>query len=344
MAAYSSKQAAAYLIDPLTAPAPSEETGPGTHFVPPASESSVPRNFTGSSTETNPYRRHQHTGSSGSQYSSHGRHSRHASTSSQPEKFPNYRAEAFGGLNEASPPSYDVAAGGSSGRRRTSSLKERFPGDDSHKPLDIIRRDSKKASRSPHLNKRHMVGTDTIDRLDPSTKIPYHHEGPYDAASLARNSVRKNAPIDALKDSNAEALRATPPENIKDSLEHRVPLSGTAVVPPGMEDRFGRTFNYQEGANQMFEGHPEGGRYKQWEGVKYHPDDIKGKGEPSYSRDIAMREKEKRLSGHTFENDGGIEMSNTHSDRHSGGRVRSGSLTDGLKKRIGSLKKKHRDE
>lgn len=77
---------------------------------------------------------------------------------------------------------------------------------------------------------------------------------------------------------------------------------------------------------------------------KYHPDDIKGKGEPSYSRDIAMREKERRLSGHRNDDDGGIEMSNTHSDHHSGDRARSGSLTDGLKKRIGSLRKKNRDD
>lgn len=189
------------------------------------------------------------------------------STGSQPEKFPNYRAQAFGDDNDVPPPAYDAAGGSSSGRRRTSSLKERFPGDDSHKPLDIIRRDSKKASRSPHLQKRHMHGTDTIDRLDPTTKFPYHHEGPYDAASLARNSVPKQKPIDALRDSNAEALRATPPENIKDSLEHRVPLSGTAVVPPGVQDRLGRVLNYEEGANQMIEGNPEGGQYKRWEGV-----------------------------------------------------------------------------
>ncbi|GAM86024.1 hypothetical protein ANO11243_040340 [Dothideomycetidae sp. 11243] len=286
MAAASSKelifyQATAYLIDPLTAPEPSAETGPGTHFVQPPSEASVPRNLTGSSTETNPFRKHHNTGS------------------------------------------------------------ERFPGDNSHKPLDIIRRDSKKAARSPHLTKRHMPGTDSIDRLDPSVGVPYHHEGPYDAASWARNTVPGKAPIDALKESNAEALKATPPENIKDSLDHKVPLSGTATVPPGTEDRFGRVYNYEEGANQMFEGQPEGGQYKRWDGVKYHPDDIQGKGEPYYSRDIAEN---RRMSGHREDADGGIEMSTPTHGSATGNRARSGSFKDGLKKRIGSLKKKHRDE
>ena len=71
----------------------------------------------------------------------------------------------------------------------------------------------------------------------------------------------------------------------------------------------------------------------------YHPDDIKGKGEPSYSRDLAEKEKEKerRSSGHRSSMDGAIERSDA-----SGNRPRVNSLKDGLKKRL-SIRKKHDD-
>jgi len=163
-----------------------------------------------------------------------------------------------------SPPAYD-----STGRvRRGSSLRERFPGDDSVKPLDILRRDSRKASRAPHLNKRHMPGADSIDKLDPTiNKVPYHHEGPYDAASFARNQDRQTAPIAALAESNREALKAVAPENVKDSLDKGKPLDGFATVPPGEQDQLGHVYNYEEGDNQMFEGRPDGGQYKRYDGV-----------------------------------------------------------------------------
>ena len=40
----------------------------------------------------------------------------------------------------------------------------------------------------------------------------------------------------------------------------------------------------------MTAGNPDGGAYKRWPGVPYHPDDIKGKGEPSYSVEKALRD------------------------------------------------------
>ncbi|KAG8627134.1 hypothetical protein KVT40_004617 [Elsinoe batatas] len=339
MVAVSSKEATAYLIDPLTAPEPSAETGPGSHFVPPPESASRPRSS--STTNNNPYRH-------ASKHSTSSAHSRHSSRRT-PEKFPNYRENALGQLNDT-PPSYDAAnsptSSGPGHRRRGSSLKERFPGDESHKPLDILRRDSKKAHRSPHLTKRHLPGADSIDRLDPTvSSVPYHHEGPYDAAGLGRNYGGKKgmAPIDALSSSNNEALRATPVENVKNSVERHVPLDGTAVVPPGQEDRFGRRYEYQEGGNLMIEGDPEGGAYKRWPGVNYHPDDIKGKGEPSYSHDLAMRAK----AGGPGEQVGSksIEMEDQKGLRvDEPGRPRGSSFTQGLKKRIGSLKKKNRDE
>lgn len=149
--------------------------------------------------------------------------------------------------------------------RRTSSLRERYPGDDSHKPLDIIRKDSVRAHRSPHLKKRHLPGCDTIDRLDPAIGgVAYHHEGPYDAALLARNSSFDSSPIAALQESNAEALKATPAENIKDAVERHMPLDGVAIVPPGVPDRFGRTYQYEEGTDLLREPGGDGPGYKRW--------------------------------------------------------------------------------
>ncbi|PSK60503.1 hypothetical protein C1H76_4398 [Elsinoe australis] len=339
MAAVSSKEAAAYLIDPLTAPEPSAETGPGTSFRPPVETPDSGRSRK-TSDSNNPFRNPPTS----------GRHSRHASNASNgtPDKFPNYRETALGQLNDGgTPPSYDAATGH---RRRGSSLKERYPGDDSHKPLDILRRDSKKAHRSPHLTKRHMPGTDSIDRLDPTiSQVPYHHEGPYDAALLSRNTKPEHSPVAALSGSNAEALKATPRENVKNSLDRHVPLDGTAVVPPGQEDRFGRRYNYEEGSNMMLDGDPAGGQYKRYPGVQYHPDDIKGKGEPSYSQDLARKNRD---GAYEEGNDRSIEMQDHHkyaSVEHAGdtdahGRERGNSLMGGLKKRIGSLKKKNRDE
>lgn len=206
--------------------------------------------------------------------------------SSSPEQFPDYRAEAFAdyepfpssrrraGSHGHTPPSYQEATS-SSGTvnrpRRGSSLKERYPGDKSHQPLDIIRRDSKKAYRSPHLHKRSIPGADSIDRLDPAVGgIAYHHEGPYDAALLSRNRNPKNAPLGALETSNQEALKATPQENIKDALERHKPLDGVAVVPPGEQDRFGRVYKYEEGADLMHEPSSGDAGYKRWPGKVCH--------------------------------------------------------------------------
>jgi hypothetical protein len=133
--------------------------------------------------------------------------------------------------------------------------------------LEIIRKDSKKAHRSPHLRKKHQPGPDIIDRLDPVIGgRPYHHEGPYDAALLSRNTRPEYSPVAALRDSNQEALKATPPENIKDALERHRPLDGVAAVPPGLPDRFGRTYNYEEGADLLHEDAGDGPGYKRWAG------------------------------------------------------------------------------
>jgi Pal1 cell morphology protein len=119
---------------------------------------------------------------------------------------------------------------------------------------------------------------------------PYHHEGPYDAALFARNKSDKSAPLNALEHSNHETLKATPKEKILDSVRAHRPLDGVATYAPGEADRNGYVYNYEQGDNMMTSGgNPEGGAYKRWPGVRYHPDDVKGKGEPSYSIEKTLK-------------------------------------------------------
>lgn len=177
----------------------------------------------------------------------------------------------------------------------------------------MIAREQKLAHRSPHLRKHQHIGSDSIDKLD-VVGGGYHHGGPFDAASLARNQQFKNSPIEAVAGMNAEALKATPEERINDSVRKHRPLDGVAVVPPGQADREGRVYNYREGTDLMIE---EGGNYKRWDGVvrfptpsfsplcvltmspqKYLPEDLKGKGEPSYSIEKALQESKRGAPEH----------------------------------------------
>ena len=148
------------------------------------------------------------------------------------------------------------------GRQRTSSLISRFPGDNTCRPLDTIKRETKIANRAPHLRKKHIVGPDSIDSLDTSGRT-YHHDGPYDATLLARNMSLVYSPVEAVRRSNEEALKATPREKINDSVEKHRPLDGVAMVAPGRKDRDGRTYHYEEGSDLMIEE----GNYKRWPGV-----------------------------------------------------------------------------
>ena len=70
---------------------------------------------------------------------------------------------------------------------------------------------------------------------------------------------------------------------------HR-PLDGVAAYPPGSTDPTGHVYDYEQGENLMTACGPEGGAYKRWPGVAYHPDDIKGMGEPSYSVVKALKD------------------------------------------------------
>lgn len=377
-------QAQHALIDPLTEPDPSEETGLNSHFgstfdprpnlpSPPGSaglpkdhsSGHIRHQHTGSTTETNPFRRSR--GSfvsktpSVTQYpDSHSGRRRHdypsppSSASPRRDQFSNHRAEAFGTMNAGRPRRSSQPTSPSTARRETGltrggSLRERYPGDMSHRPLDTLRKDAKTAHRAHHLRKKNFTGADVIDRLD-NTTFNYHHEGPYDAANISRNLDWKHSPIAAVQDSNEEALRATPRENILDAVNKHRPLDGVAIVPPGVPDKFGRVYDYQEGTDLMRE---PGANYKRWPGIEYHPDDLKGKGEPSYTI-------EKALKDHKKYGDSGTEMSTRRRNQSLGAangllsvpvehidesNIRRSNTTgksvgSALKKRFGSLRRR----
>ncbi|KAI1131801.1 hypothetical protein F5Y10DRAFT_35314 [Nemania abortiva] len=162
-------------------------------------------------------------------------------------------------------------------------------------PLDQIKRETLRAHRSPHLRKGNQAPPDQIDQLDDIGGVVYHHSGPYDATLASRNRDVRHAPLAAVEHSNREALKATPAANVVDAVTRHVPLQGTASVPPGQADFSGNVMRYEEGADLMREKEAGGGAYKRYEHVQYHPEDLKGKGEPSYTieRDLKAGKKSK---------------------------------------------------
>lgn len=106
------------------------------------------------------------------------------------------------------------------------------------------------------------MGSDSVDKLD-DIGGKYHHDGPFDASLLARNTEYMTSPVEAVSDTNEEALKATPREKVVDSIERHRPLDGVSIVPPGMTDSTGRTFDYKEGADLMVEE----GNFRRWPDV-----------------------------------------------------------------------------
>ena len=136
----------------------------------------------------------------------------------------------------------------------------------------------------------------------------------------------------ALAESNAETLKATPREKILDSLRGHRPLDGVATYPPGATDPNGHVYNYEQGENMMTAGNPGGGAYKRWPGVAYHPDDIKGKGEPSYSIEKALKDHKITSvdgsdEGHKKSASSEIEL--TSRPRQSGGQAQTSGVAGG---------------
>ncbi|KAF1360460.1 hypothetical protein EJ07DRAFT_115165, partial [Lizonia empirigonia] len=375
------------LIDPLIEPDPSDETGLNSHFrstfapredgpiTPPGSAGLsagtnpfLPSKHTGNSVETNPYRRSRASsdakapsatvskvGQTTPRSSRYEYPSPPQSASPRKQHFSNHRTDAFGSLDESrprrssQPSSLRPQSQYVSGRNRGGSLNV------DGSPLETIRKETKTAHRAHHLRKKNLQGADIIDRLDKTGVSRYHHEGPYDAASIARNRDKKHSPVAAVQESNEEALRATPRENIQDAVERHRPLEGVATVPPGMADKFGHVYNYEEGTDMQRDPLNKGD-YKRVPGVEYHPDDLKGKGEPSYTI-------EKRLKDHKRFGDSGTEMSSRrhsksvgHTDKpnaipaekpfeaESSGVGRSNSgMGNALKMRFNSIRRKKQD-
>jgi len=163
-----------------------------------------------------------------------------------------------------------------------------------------------------HHRRESYARPDPIDVLD-NTPFggAYHHTGPYEATLAANNMNKKYSPVAAVHESNMAALRATPREYVQDSLTKHVPLQGTATIPPGEPDFNGDIMDYEDGADLMREPDAGGGPYRRWEGLvrclhfyflcsfcfyfypptntlllpiqSYRPEDLKGKGEPSYT-------------------------------------------------------------
>lgn len=114
-------------------------------------------------------------------------------------------------------------------------------------------------STNPYRRRHHpssgrtRVRPDVIDRLDTVGDYQFHHEGPYDPVYPERNQNSKKSPIEALRESNEQALRATPIDKILDCIERHRPLDGVAFFPPGHTDREGQMYDYEEGTNMVAE-------------------------------------------------------------------------------------------
>lgn len=338
------EQAQAYVNDPLTAPDPSDETGLNSHFRTVASTSATPVSPHGEPRRvsgTNPFRQE------------HGV-AKEATVSSTDKTYPSPPPSASPRHSRGGSGSHRSEFLGQGTRpRRSSSLRERFPGDPSVRPLEQLAKEKAVADKARRTTKKHAIKPDTIDSLDASGIGRYHHEGPFDATLLARNNSEYSSPVAAVAHGNEEALRATPHDRVVDSIQRHRPLDGVAAYPPGMTDINGVTYDYNEGDNVMLDENAGGGPYKRWAGVQYHPDDIKGKGEPSYTI-------EKALKAHTLEErEGGVELQDTSgrrvsnsdyraevfgNDNDSTGIGRKASLSDRVKRRVGSLRKKNHDE
>jgi len=308
--AMSTEEAGKYMIDPLMAPDPVDETGLNSHFR----STFAPKTPSPAATQE-----------------------------AIPTTTPNTHRRSPSNPNSPTSPTH------SANRSRGNSLGERYPGDMSHRPLQMLKKDNKVAHRSPHLRKRSIPGVDLVDSLDGSPFGQYHHEGPFDATLASRNQNPYTAPVAAVAESNAQALNATAPEHIRDAVNGHRPLDGVAEYPPGEADASGRTYNYRE-TNLMTDEGGDLGKYKgledkfepteddqemQKQANLYEIRDGTTTAQGSTTTGIEMQDRPKSKKGVDIrENEIDGEPSQSTSKRH------SHSLSDGLKKRIGSLRRK----
>ncbi|KAF7554517.1 hypothetical protein G7Z17_g2820 [Cylindrodendrum hubeiense] len=335
--------AQAYILDPLTAPEPSEETGVASshnlaaqlkkinlsNSSPSSSSSSVkqPRERSAKPSHSPPHRNYPTPPTSASPsrsdfhpsnpFSNAAESSKSISPPRSPPRSPPNAAHnsrryppntavtrsSSARVPQLAPPAHPrhhrSRSTGNCDLSRNPSINQRFPGDMTHRPLEILRKEARAADRAPHLRRKNIPHTDTIDALD-TIGGTYHHGGPFDAALSSRNRQQKYSPAAAVHDSNMEAIRATPREYMEDALRKNRPLQGTAIIPNGQEDFRGNIMNYEEGADLMREPDAEGGAYRRYEGIAYHPDDLKGKG-PNFELERDLKEKKRLAKGQAAE-------------------------------------------
>ncbi|KAH7001197.1 hypothetical protein EDB80DRAFT_721729 [Ilyonectria destructans] len=397
--------AQAYILDPLTAPEPSQETGVASSHNLAAqfkklnlsnsnsSSSSIsskerkeksskpsqkqPRNYPTPPTSASPSRSNFHPSNP---FSTASESSKSISPPRSPPRSPPNAARnsrryppntavtrsSSARVAQLAPPSnprhHRSFSTGNCDLSRSSSISQRFPGDMTHRPLEILRKEARAADRSPHLRRKNIPQTDIIDSLD-TIGGTYHHGGPFDAALASRNRNKKYSPAAAVHDSNMEAIRATPREYLEDALRKNRPLQGTAVIPNGMEDFSGNIMQYEEGADLMREPDAAGGAYRRYEGVVYHPDDLKGKG-ANFELERDLKEKKRLAKGQAAEYEMQPRASRPPRSHHRSfseqpvstpaggfsnsadlGRQNSTSkrLSDGFRRRFGSIRRKKQE-
>jgi hypothetical protein len=127
-------QATKYLLDPLTAPEPSEETGPGSHFT--TTVNRAPFTSKGPSASTASKLPAVSTYPTPPASASPTRSSFHPTNPYSPS----HRQAAFGDYQNAGPSqrSIEEPVGNGKGRRRGSSLGERFPGKKSLETVPLM--------------------------------------------------------------------------------------------------------------------------------------------------------------------------------------------------------------
>ncbi|KAG8163599.1 hypothetical protein KVR01_006896 [Diaporthe batatas] len=220
-----------------------------------------------------------------------------------------------------------------------------------------------KSDRAHRRPKPRKYVADTIDRLDTSPfGGPYHHGGPYDATMKSFNLNSKFSPVAAVRESNRAAWKATPREAKLDALLRGRPLDATASVPPGERALNGELMDYEYSTDMLRDPLAGGGPYRRWPGVEYHPDDLKGKGEPGFTLDRERRAKEAISRSQSVRErpgeyelvpqrpHGGSDMSKEsgqpailvrqRSSSASASSSRPRDFVDGLKRRVGSLRRR----
>ncbi|PYH72271.1 uncharacterized protein BO88DRAFT_383001 [Aspergillus vadensis CBS 113365] len=167
-------------------------------------------------------------------------------------------------------------------QRSTSFPSVYYSGSPEHHPVEPRRKKESSSRRRRHGSPSNpqparysrnsmLVNPDVIDRLDSASLCQYHHEGPYDAVYAERNYHTKQSPVEAVKDSTAETLKATPKDKIRDCIDSHRPLDGVAYYPPGHTDMEGRTYEYEEGPNMM----NDYGNFMRCPGQKFTDEDFK---------------------------------------------------------------------